>query len=108
MQRNEGHISAHDGIRLYFGRIGDGREAVIFPNGMYLRDAFTAFAANRSLIFYDVRNRGRSDAVANPANENPPSSKMSPTWKRFATTSVFQKSRSSVIRTWPWSWPSTP
>ena len=41
--------------------------AVLFPNGMYLRDAVAAFAATHSLVFYDVRNRGRSDAVTDPA-----------------------------------------
>lgn len=64
MEKASGYVTAHDGLRLYFERIGDGHAAVIFPNGMYLRDAFCRFAANRTLVFYDLRNRGRSDAVS--------------------------------------------
>ena len=63
MEKSSGYVRSHDGTRLYFERIGDGPETVIFPNGIYLQDAFSPFAARRTLVFYDVRNRGRSDAV---------------------------------------------
>lgn len=63
MKEKEGSITLEDGIRLYFRQIGDGSETVLIPNGMYLLDDFKQFAGSRSLIFYDVRNRGLSDAV---------------------------------------------
>jgi pimeloyl-ACP methyl ester carboxylesterase len=63
MEKGSGYVTTHDGTRLYFERIGDGPEAAIFPNGIYLQDAFRPFAVKRSLVFYDLRNRGRSDAV---------------------------------------------
>jgi pimeloyl-ACP methyl ester carboxylesterase len=37
---------------------------VIIPLGAYLRDALTPLGANHTLVFYDPRNRGRSDVVA--------------------------------------------
>jgi pimeloyl-ACP methyl ester carboxylesterase len=40
---------------------------VLFPNGLYLLDDFQHLAAGRTLVFYDLRNRGRSDAVADAA-----------------------------------------
>ena len=67
MDTRERFISAHDDVRLYFEQVGTGPEAVLFPNGIYLLDAFRASAAGRTLIFYDVRNRGRSEAVTEPS-----------------------------------------
>ncbi len=62
MQAAEGYVTTEDGVRLFFQKIGSGPE-VIFPNGIYLFDDFERFADQRTLIFYDVRNRGRSDRV---------------------------------------------
>jgi proline iminopeptidase len=40
---------------------------VVIPNGFHLFDDFQHLACWRTLIFYDVRNRGRSDEVSDPA-----------------------------------------
>ncbi len=63
MQVTEGHLTTPGGIRLFFQVVGTGPNAILFPNGIYLLDDFRHLAAGRTLIFYDVRNRGRSDAV---------------------------------------------
>lgn len=63
MAPNEGYITTEDGVRLFFQTVGSGTETVIIPNGIYLMDDFKRLADGRTLIFYDVRNRGRSDTV---------------------------------------------
>ena len=67
MQTRDGYITLEDGVRLYFRKVGSGPLAVIIPNGFYLLEDFRRLGDWRTLIFYDVRNRGRSDAVADPA-----------------------------------------
>jgi proline iminopeptidase len=57
----ETYITTNDGVRLYFEQLGSGPKVVI-PNGMILLDDFRSLADNRTLIAYDARNRGRSDA----------------------------------------------
>lgn len=64
MQPGQGYLTVEDGVRLFFQRIGDGPNAVILPNGFDLLDDFKRLAEGRSLIFYDLRNRGRSDHIS--------------------------------------------
>jgi proline iminopeptidase len=63
----EGYVTTEDGVRLFFQKLGSGPQTVLIPNGLYLLDDFKRLAAGRTLIFYDVRNRGRSDEVTDPA-----------------------------------------
>src|ERR1700722_18696759 len=67
MQTGDGFITVGDGVRLYFQRVGSGPRAVIIPNGFHLLDDFRHLGHWRTLIFYDVSNRGRSDTVTDPA-----------------------------------------
>ena len=53
-------------MRLFYRQAGSG-PPVLLPNGMHLLRDFRPLAAARSLIFYDARNRGRSDPVADAA-----------------------------------------
>lgn len=55
------------GCRLYYEIVGDGPQTVLVPNGLYYRDDFGRLAQGRTLVFYDLRNRGFSDPVDNPA-----------------------------------------
>jgi len=64
MGSSEGFLTADDGVKLYFRTIGDGSRAVVVPNGIYLAYDFERLADGRRLIFYDVRNRGKSAAVS--------------------------------------------
>lgn len=67
MRTSDGFVPLEDGIRLYFETFGDGSPVALVPNGLFLLPDFQRLAAGRTMIFYDVRNRGRSDAVSDPA-----------------------------------------
>lgn len=53
-----------DGLNLFSKEMGHGAEGVAIPNRIYLHEYFEHLATNRRVIFYDPRNRGLSDAVA--------------------------------------------
>jgi proline iminopeptidase len=63
MQTQSGTVAMTDGVQVYFEKTGSGEKTVLVPNGMYLREDFAVLAGGRTVIFYDVRNRGRSDTV---------------------------------------------
>lgn len=63
MPPSQGYLPTADGIRLFFQTVGDGPKVVLFPNGIYMLEDFSRFKNGRTLVFYDVRNRGRSDSV---------------------------------------------
>lgn len=60
----EGFVEVEPGLRLYYRVIGDGEEKVVVPAGFYLEDVLSHVARGRTVIFYDMRDRGRSDSVA--------------------------------------------
>ena len=63
----EGYVTTDDGLRLWFQTVGTGPQVVVLPNGFHLLEDFSCLAPGRTLVFYDVRNRGRSDTVTDPA-----------------------------------------
>jgi proline iminopeptidase len=63
----EGYVAAADGVRLFYQKLGDSRSTVIIPNAVYMFDDFEHLAAEHTCIFYDLRNRGRSDEVTDGA-----------------------------------------
>ena len=64
----DGYVITSDGLRLWFQTVGSGPQVVVLPNGFHLLEDFRCLAsADRTLVFYDVRNRGRSDTVTDPA-----------------------------------------
>src|SRR5258706_367023 len=63
MHPTEGYVTTEDGVRLFFQTLGNGPETAVVPNGICLRDDFKPLADRRTLVFYDLRSRGRSDAV---------------------------------------------
>lgn len=60
----EGYITVNADIRLFYQKIGNGKEIMIIPAGFFLFEDFKHLAQNRTLIFYDMRNRGRSASVS--------------------------------------------
>jgi pimeloyl-ACP methyl ester carboxylesterase len=58
-----GYITAHDGARLFYEKVGSGPRTVIIPGGLFLHPDMDALAGGRTLIYYDMRNRGRSSRV---------------------------------------------
>jgi len=63
----DGYVTTDDGLRLWFQTVGSGPQVVAVPNGFHLLEDFSGLAPGRTLVFYDVRNRGRSDTVTDPA-----------------------------------------
>lgn len=60
----EGHVTADDGTRLFYRKVGNGPQTVVIPAGLFLDPALRGLDAGRTLVFYDMRNRGRSDSVS--------------------------------------------
>ena len=58
-----GYVTSSDGIRLYYAKVGSGSETAIIPGRLFTFPDFQRLAKGRTLIFYDMRNRGLSDAV---------------------------------------------
>lgn len=55
---------SRDGVRLYYTKIGSGSKNVtIVPGRLFTFRDFQRLARGRTLIFYDMRNRGRSEPV---------------------------------------------
>jgi proline iminopeptidase len=61
-----GFITAGDGVRLFYRKDGDGSPSLVVPNGLVYANDFSRLSAHRTVLFYDVRNRGRSDEVIDP------------------------------------------
>jgi len=66
MQINEEYVTTEDGVRLFCRIVGDADPAVLVPNASFLYNDFGRLANDRTLIFFDPRNRGRSDRVVEP------------------------------------------
>jgi proline iminopeptidase len=62
-QVEEGHLRSSDGTKLFFQKVGGGPQTVIVPAGLFTFDGLRGLAQGRTVIFYDMRNRGRSDKV---------------------------------------------
>jgi proline iminopeptidase len=62
----EGYVTPPDGARLYYQVVGDGPQIVLIPGHLFLLRDFQRLAKGRTLIFYDMRDRGHSDAVSDP------------------------------------------
>lgn len=61
-----GWITAEDGLKLYYRKQGNGPQAIVIPLGFIMERDFKRLAhPGRTLVFYDQRNRGRSE-VASP------------------------------------------
>ena len=61
---DEGYVRTPDGVRLFYRRVGSGAPTVIAPGDLFLFNDFRQLAKGRTIVFYDMRNRGRSDAVS--------------------------------------------
>ncbi len=62
MPSTQCYLTTRDGVRLFYQSSGEG-PALIVPNALYLLEDFKRLAAGRTLVAYDLRHRGRSDAV---------------------------------------------
>jgi proline iminopeptidase len=60
----EGFVTTDDGARLYYRVVGKGRPIVIVPAGLFLERDLARLGRGRTIVFYDMRGRGRSSPVA--------------------------------------------
>lgn len=56
------YVVMEDGVRLYYRSFGEGTDVLVVPMAAYLEDVLQPLADGRRVIFYDPRNRGKSDA----------------------------------------------
>ena len=59
----ESSVTSEPGVELYVRSAGVGDPAVVVPGGFLLEDGLCALAERHRVIFYDMRNRGRSSPV---------------------------------------------
>ena len=57
----DGYVHTQDGVRLYLQTRGSSAPFLVVPNGFHLLADFEHLARDRSMVVYDLRNRGRSD-----------------------------------------------
>lgn len=57
-----------NGTRLFYEKVGSGAQTVVVPLHLYLFDDFKHLAKGKTFVFYDPRNRGRSDAMQDLTN----------------------------------------
>jgi len=56
-------IITTDGVRIYCETCGSGESLLVVPNGICYSGDFGSLAGHSRVVYYDVRNRGRSDSV---------------------------------------------
>lgn len=67
-QIKEGFVTVAEGIQLRFIKIGKGRDVVVVPGAVYLEFEFRKLAdKSRTLVLYDMRGRGKSSSITDPA-----------------------------------------
>jgi len=63
----EGYVINQGQPKLYYQKFGNGSQTIVVPLGFLVGKDFRYLAkGGRTLIFYDLRNRGKSDAVSDP------------------------------------------
>lgn len=58
-----GEVQTAPGVSIYYERHGSGAEVVLVPNRLYMPEMSALARPNRTLILYDMRNRGQSGRV---------------------------------------------
>ena len=64
MKHHEGFLVTKEGIRLSYQILGNGPDTVIVPAASWLAADFEPLAEEHTLLCYDQRSRGQSDAAA--------------------------------------------
>jgi pimeloyl-ACP methyl ester carboxylesterase len=63
MTTSDGFVTTDDGLRLFYRQGGDGGDVALFINGVPIVDDFAPLTSERTIVFFDPRNRGRSESV---------------------------------------------
>jgi pimeloyl-ACP methyl ester carboxylesterase len=64
MQTSDGYITMDDGVSLFYEKAGKGEDTLLVINGFYLFQDFKYLAGGRTVLALDLRNRARSDYIA--------------------------------------------
>jgi proline iminopeptidase len=61
----EGIIETEKGVSIFYQKVGQGKQKIIIPAGYWLCNDFKHLAdsADRTIVFFDMRDRGRSSHV---------------------------------------------
>jgi len=59
----EGMVTTEEGVHLFYQKASKGSNTVIVPGRLFLFDYLKELADTNTIISYDMRNRGRSEAV---------------------------------------------
>lgn len=62
-----GRIPVSDGLEIVFRKVGDGGEALVVPAESWLGPDLEPLTRDRTVVFYDLRGRGRSSEVTDSA-----------------------------------------
>ena len=57
MRAEDGYVTTGDGVRLFYQKLGNGVQIVLVPNGIYVVDHLARLAANRTVVFFDVKTQ---------------------------------------------------
>jgi len=60
----DGYLTTPDGVRLYYNKVGNSPDVVILPGRLFAFQDLAWLGESHTVIAYDMRNRGRSDLVA--------------------------------------------
>lgn len=61
----EGYLEVDKEVRIFYQQVGSGKQITIIPAGWWMYDDFKHLVNDeRTFIFFDMRNRGRSDFVS--------------------------------------------
>lgn len=67
MTAGHAELTTDDGVRLSFRREGEGSRTLLVLNGFYTFEDFAHLAGERTVVGLDLRNRGHSERVRDPA-----------------------------------------
>lgn len=62
MSAVEQFVAIDDGTTFFMRRVGDGRDTVVVPNGLYYLDDLRPMVGHASVLAYDLRHRGRTES----------------------------------------------
>lgn len=63
-QPTTGFVTVEEGVRLYYAASGTGADVLVAPAALYLEPLLLdELSIGRRVVFYDPRNRGRSDSA---------------------------------------------
>ena len=60
---SSGTIPTADGLELHYERRGEGGEPLVVPSASWLARDMEELAPERTVVFYDIRGRGRSSVI---------------------------------------------